>query len=150
MAPDDPGERVADQFMTLLISFPRKFLPKGDGPFDSLSERQAMQFRTLRVLSMIDDPKMSTISQVLFISRPYMTTLIDSLVHEGYVQRQRAAEDRRVVRIIITAEGRRHLAEGTAIFRGHIAKRFSALGEEDLLLLSESLGNLQTILAKIR
>ena len=66
------------------------------------------------------------------------------------VERQRDPEDRRVVRIIITTDGRRHLAEGTAIFRGHLAKRFSALGEEELLLLSESLGNLQTIFAKIR
>lgn len=54
-----------------------------------------------------------------------------------------------MVRIIVTEEGQQYLRDGTDLFRRYLAERFSILDEEELLLFSESLENVRTILARI-
>lgn len=63
------------------------------------------QYRVLGRLS-VGDERASLLARRLAVSKPTMTALIDSLVERGYVTRESASGDRRVVTLSITAAGR--------------------------------------------
>lgn len=51
--------------------------------------------------------RMSELAQGLLVSRPTASRVVDRLVDRGWVQRWHDPDDRRVVRLELTAEGRR-------------------------------------------
>jgi DNA-binding MarR family transcriptional regulator len=73
----------------------------------------AQQYNALRLLQAAH-PNAMTVSELggRLISRaPDMTRLLDRLEERGLVRRERLADDRRTVRVVITAEGLRLLGE---------------------------------------
>jgi long-chain acyl-CoA synthetase len=56
----------------------------------------------------------SVLADKLAVSRPSVTGVVDGLVARGFVQRQHDPEDRRRVCHLLTAQGRRLLAEADA------------------------------------
>jgi len=88
------------------------------------------------VLKMIKDHGQMTVSQVaecLGVSLSAVTALVDRLCKAGMVERHRSAEDRRVVRLEITGEGRQ-LVQVCDEGRQRIILRYlGLLNEEDLL-----------------
>ena len=48
---------------------------------------------------------MSELGKHLYISKPYMSTLVDQLIRDGYVERIPDTRDRRVININITPAG---------------------------------------------
>jgi DNA-binding MarR family transcriptional regulator len=100
-------ERIAENLMALLPFYHKKiFGPTGQG----ITGMQAAQYRTLGVLMRGGTPlSMSELGKRQYISKPYMTVLVDQLIQDGYVQRIPDTVDRRVINIAITAEGKRHL-----------------------------------------
>jgi DNA-binding MarR family transcriptional regulator len=93
---------------------------------------------------------MSDIGKRLYISKPYMTVLIDTLIDDGYVERLPDPGDRRVINIAITQRGKKHLREGSAIFKNELKAILSKLDETDLEELCSSLKNLRRILEKVK
>jgi DNA-binding MarR family transcriptional regulator len=67
------------------------------------------QFRVLGLLSGGDE-RSTALASRLAVAKPTLTSLIDSLVERGFVAREAAAGDRRVVQLAITATGREALA----------------------------------------
>ena len=61
----------------------------------------------LRVLLAGDGLKSSDVAARGWSSPGTLTSVVDTLVREGYVERRRDAGDRRVVRLYVTDEGRR-------------------------------------------
>jgi DNA-binding MarR family transcriptional regulator len=61
----------------------------------------------LRVLLAEDGLKSSDVAARGWSSPGTLTSVVNTLVREGYVQRRRDAGDRRVVRLYLTDEGRR-------------------------------------------
>ena len=114
-----------------------------------LTGLQAAQFRILKVLTVRGSLPMSGIGRSMCISKPYMTALVDSMEKEGLVSRQPDPDDRRVIRIVITEEGKDRLAAIANAMRDGIQSRLGQLGDDDLALLCRSLRDLQAILRKI-
>ena len=85
----------------------------------------------------------SALGRRVLRSQANMTTVLDNLERAGLVARLRTAEDRRVVTVRLTAEGRRLI---TRVFPGHVARitaqlaALSAAEQEALARLCRKLG----------
>ena len=71
----------------------------------SLGEITPPQFYTLSHLADEEEIKMSELAQVLHISRPAMTGLIDKLARKKLVARRRESADRRIIKVALTKRG---------------------------------------------
>ena len=91
----------------------------------------------------------SEIGRRLYISKPYMTALIDTLIEGGFVQRQPDLADRRVINITITEQGKKYLKQSVTLYKKDLKELLSVLDDADLEELCTSLESLKAILAKI-
>ncbi len=84
------------------------------GPFDRLFRSMGLSqsgYNALRILRGEGPCSCHDIGQRLVVRVPDVTRLIDRLVSAGLADRTRSQEDRRVVLVSITDDGRRLLAE---------------------------------------
>jgi DNA-binding MarR family transcriptional regulator len=86
---------------------------------------------------------------LLHISGPNMTPLIDKLVQFKLLSRKPSEEDRRVVQIEITNEGDLYCKELQLLLQEQIESNLDSLDDEDLIVLKESLISLKSIIMKI-
>jgi DNA-binding MarR family transcriptional regulator len=141
-------EKIAENLIALLPFYHKKiFGPAGQGK----TGMQAAQYRVLGVLMRGDTSlSMSELGKRLYISKPYMTVLVEQLIQDGHVQRIPDARDRRVINIAITAGGRRYLKQAASRYKENVKNILSDLDPKDLEDLCQSLEKLRTILSKIR
>lgn len=142
---DEMRDRVAEHLLALMPLYHKKILQSGHG----ITGMQAAQHRVLGVLLRDGTLPMSEIGKRLYISKPYMTALVDTLIDAGYVERLPDPEDRRVINIAITQQGKKHLRQGGALYKNDLKILLSSLDENDLEVLCTSLENLRGILAKV-
>lgn len=143
--PDDTRERVAEQMLALLPFYHKKiFRPEYD-----LAGMQSAQFRVLGVLIREGTLPMTELGKRLYISRPYMTVLVDKLIEEGRAERHPDERDRRVINITITVSGKKYLKHAGARYKNHVKTLLSGLDSRDLEELCTSLEKLRGILSKI-
>jgi DNA-binding MarR family transcriptional regulator len=105
-----------------------------------------------QILGMLIDGDSLPISQIgkqLQISKPNMTPLIDKLVKDKMVKRIRSKEDRRVVNIEITDEGKKFLLEARKVVEENIKENLSNLNDKELETLNESLENIKKLVFKM-
>ncbi len=95
------------------------------------------------------DMPISELGRKLGRSKPSMTALVDKLVSEGKVRRVRGREDRRVVFLSITGEGREQLSRKKAQARDSIRKALSALDERQMGRLRSSLDEVERIFTRV-
>lgn len=107
------------------------------------------QYRALGMLIKSGPLSMSEIGGLLYISKPYMTALADTLVENGWVERKNDPDDRRIIRITITPQGKNHLRQAFEIYRSDVKNLIAGLDNQDLQQLSFSLENLRKIFAKL-
>ncbi len=142
---DDTRDRIAEHLLALLPLYHNKiFRPEIDLP-----GMQAAQHRVLGVLSREGPLPMSELGRRLYISRPYITALVDKLIDEGHAERHPDARDRRVINVTITDSGRRCLKQTGAQYKNHIRTLLANLDDGDLDELCTSLEKLREILSKI-
>ncbi len=65
----------------------------------------------LMILAASDGLKSSEVAQRAWTTRANITTVVDTLERDGYVERRRDDGDRRVVRLHLTDKGRQRIAE---------------------------------------
>jgi NAD(P)H-dependent flavin oxidoreductase YrpB (nitropropane dioxygenase family)/DNA-binding MarR family transcriptional regulator len=100
----------------------------------------------MHVLTEIGLGKAKTMTQVavgLRISVGALTTAIDKLVKKGYVRRFGVPEDRRIVKLELTAEGAALARVHAALREEMVETAFGALSEEQRSLLLLSLENVE-------
>lgn len=144
---DQIKERIAENLVALLPFYHKKISgPGGQG----ITGMQAAQYRLLGVLMKEGTPlPMSELGKRQYISKPYMTILVDQLIQDGHVQRIPDTRDRRVINIAITPEGKRHLKQAASRYKETIKNMLSELDSQDLEDLCQSLEKLRTIISKI-
>ena len=71
------------------------------------------------------------LARFMFRSKHSITNIIDSLEKEGFVERHRDSEDRRIVNIKITTEGLKHVKERVDNENPIIGKLMSCLNEKE-------------------
>ena len=124
----------------------RKLLPS--------SAQQAefgMPLSHVQVLVMLDHRgslSITEISNSFGIAKPNITPLVDRLIEEGLVMRERNSADRRVVNVVICEKGRERLAD---IYRDLCDNLFDwtrTLSQEDMTAFNAALETIVRLLSK--
>ena len=111
--------------------------------FTRLTERNTLgditpsQFAVLEALFHLGSMTQGEISTKVLKSGSNMTTVVDNLERDGYVRRERDAEDRRVINIHLTEAGKKKIE---VVLPGHIAAlvdEFSVLSASEQQTLAE-------------
>jgi DNA-binding MarR family transcriptional regulator len=71
------------------------------------------------------------IAERCYVSQPTVTGVVDTLERDGLVVRERGTDDRRVVRVRLTATGRRRLAKARATVTKEMKPLFADLSARD-------------------
>ena len=90
----------------------------------------------------IDGVTISTLSELLEISKSAVSQMINALEDKGYVERMTTKNDRRLVYVGLTESGEECFAKERKAFLQEMADIFAKMGEEDtadLLRLLEKL-----------
>jgi DNA-binding MarR family transcriptional regulator len=90
---------------------------------------------------------MSELAEEMNISLPSATSLVDRLVKSGWVERQADPDDRRIIRLAITEEGRKVCMAMKAERMRTYKFLLDAMSEEDLQSLHRIFTNLHASLA---
>lgn len=143
---DDLRDRIAVLMLSILPFYHKKVFRSGHCG----TGMQAAQYRVLWILMREGILPMSELGKHLYISKPYITTLVDQLIKEGYVERNPDTRDRRVINISITPAGRKHLQQAGVEYKADIKDILSDLDDDDLGELCQSLEKLHGIFAKIK
>ncbi|MDD1719938.1 MAG: MarR family transcriptional regulator [Methanoregulaceae archaeon] len=147
MASEDPLDPIARDLIQTLSRVPRivqhKLQSRG------ISGMQAAELRVLGVLSGHGSLPISEIGKRLFISKPYMTRLIDHLESGTFVERIPDTRDRRVINVLITKAGMEHLRSFHELFRDDIRAVLSGMEKTELHKITDSIENIRRILDRI-
>lgn len=98
----------------------------------NLTGMQEAKFRLLHILENEGSQSMTELCNQMFISKPYMTRLVDTLVSEGLVERHPDGKDRRVINISMTGEGMEYLRTMLKELRNHMKSFLSGFSSSDL------------------
>ncbi len=82
---------------------------------------------------------MTELSRMLLVSNGNATAVVDRLVKAGLVVRRASESDRRIVKVALTEEGRRHFAELAAGHEARVDALFANISSSDLDALDELL-----------
>jgi len=78
-----------------------------------------------------------------------VTGITDRLVRQGLIERREDTADRRVVRLTLTADGRRLTTEVGEVSRTYLREVFALLSDEQLEVLVRSFENLADANARV-
>jgi DNA-binding MarR family transcriptional regulator len=95
-----------------------------------------------------ENQPISVMADKLSISRSHMTGHIDQLVKDGLLRKVPDKNDRRIIRIVTTPEGRVVRDKYLKIFETHIEKKLSLLSPEELEELYKSIDTIQNVVKK--
>lgn len=91
-----------------------------------------LQLETLRYIDEKSDPFMKGIADYLWITPPSATSLINGLVKTRQLERVYDKDDRRMIRLIITAKGKKTLNAGFKKKIKFMKKMFDKLSEKEI------------------
>jgi len=93
--------------------------------------------------------RMSEIGKHLGVSKPYMTMLVARLIRNGLVERVPDPHDRRVVKVMITEDGRDAVKVFMKNYRETVIENLSALDSADIASLHESMKLIKNLASKL-
>ncbi len=105
-----------------------------------------LQYKTLQHIKE-KKPLMKEIADFWGITPPSATSLMDKLIESEMIKRVPDNKDRRIVRIVITKKGEKHLKKGEAEITRKLKEKLKLLScseQENLVeILSKLLGNMK-------
>ena len=134
MSSDDKARRLVDQLQTVMEGA-EGAVAKNTAVREALSSQE---MRVLRTVGRDEHCIMSAIAARICLSLSSVTGLIDRLVEKKLVCRDRSSEDRRVVNVDLTDEGRElhtSVMDSQVHFARGILKTLSAQEQDELLSL---------------
>ena len=143
MSPPPIQQQLSVAFLTWRRHLQRQLVPH---------EITLKQFYVLQQLARRAYLYPSQIAEMLYCDRPTATVVIRNMAREGWVTRDRDEQDRRQVRVAITAQGRR---KWTEVERARQGARTSAsdliacFDEAEVAALSRLLSKLNAHLARL-
>jgi DNA-binding MarR family transcriptional regulator len=84
------------------------------------------------------------------LAQPTITRLVEALETRGWVRRERAPEDRRVVRASVTDDGRRALDGFRARYQPLLSRCLAALSAEQVAALEEATGAMADLVGELQ
>lgn len=113
----------------------------------SVLSRQSMNL--LHFINFHDGKPMKFYGHEMTISRPNMTKLVDGLIEEGLVVRRHCEQDRRVITLHITEQGRTMVCAYYDDMRAQILESTSGLRDEEIQALLDSFETIKRIFDKL-
>lgn len=138
-------DKVTDKLLALMPLYHKRIFRINQ----RISGLEAAQYQVLGVLMRSGPHSMSEIGRILYFSKPYITVLIDSLMENGWVERGKDPDDRRIVVISITPGGKKHLHRAFEAYKTDVKTMLAGLGSEEIKQLCTSLEQLQKVLGKL-
>lgn len=105
------------------------------------------QFVILKIISDSNKCKAADIAHVLDISPAAATNMVERLYKNEWIKRTRSEEDRRIVWLELTEEGKNLLMEIENKKYNLLLEEFKSITNEELIMLSQVFGK---ILAKLK
>lgn len=90
------------------------------------------EFRVLSLLSEQGTCPMVKLAHDQSMTKSGMTGLIDHLEDQGFIKRIRSKNDRRIINIEITTEGRKLIKKCTILYQQFVEKSLEDLSEEEI------------------
>ncbi len=137
-----PLDAIAGNLLSLFPLFHGKIFRRDQ----AIPGIQLAGYRVLGTLMKWGPLPASELARRLYISRPYITRLVDGLIADRLVERMPDETDRRVIRIRITGDGVRRLKNMGAIFHDDVIEFLRGLNEEELAELNDCLERMNRIL----
>jgi DNA-binding MarR family transcriptional regulator len=135
MRRNNPGGELAEVFERMM----QQLLLLGHTLPESAVSLTPQQLKILFTLDVLSDPTpMSKVSAQLGVTPSTLTKVAGGLIGLGCLQRQRAADDDRVVNVSLTARGRQLVAEIKAYRRGFFRSVCARLTASECRKLIES------------
>jgi len=106
----------------------------------------ATQFRVLQIVAEKDSCTATAISQQMRISQATVTSLVDKLVKQGMVTRERSQTDRRQTHIIVTDKGRQAIEAAPDPLQQRFVRKFTALEDWEQAALIAALERVAAML----
>jgi DNA-binding MarR family transcriptional regulator len=134
---------LTDQIIAEFRSFLRELRCMGSDRM----RRGGMSTAHFHILSMLDrhgDMAMSRVADALDVSLSNASGLIDRLEERGLVERIRVPDDRRIVLVRTTDDGRRMLAEAEVLKEEMVGRILGALDVDQLKRVGRALRDLET------
>lgn len=103
-----------------------------------------VHFRVLKLLSH-RDCNLSQLAERQGVSLPSISATAHTLVERGWLERKRSAEDRRVVNLAVTEEGRQVLEAEYERLLDWMAERLEPLTDEELQVIEIGMSILQRV-----
>jgi DNA-binding MarR family transcriptional regulator len=127
-APLAPDEELASRLRVAVTRLNRKLRQQ------ALAGLSPAQASALASINRLDHPTLGELAAVEQVQPPTVTRLVTSLEGAGLVVRETDGIDRRVVRVRITAEGRRTLERIRKLKNAFLTRRLAALDPADQAL----------------
>jgi DNA-binding MarR family transcriptional regulator len=105
----------------------------------------------LEILFVLNREGMSTMTSLgkaIFVSKPNITVLVDRLIELNLVVRAFNENDRRIVYIQLTTNGKSFIEEYKETYKKYIKEKLIRLDEEDLRLLQVTMDNMKKLISK--
>lgn len=122
-----------------------RFIHKYMYKHKAISSFSFLQFLTLKYVNEEGEPNMKDVAKFLSIKPASATSIINSLSESNLLGRVQDQNDRRIIRLRITREGKKKLEENFKFAKKGLVDVFSKLEEKD----RESLVKIFTKLSKI-
>jgi len=142
--PDPPGAAPsAAELVESLLSLTHAIRRRHNA---RLASRDASVPRTrlLRALTELGQPRMNELARTLGLSARTVTTAVDSLERDGLLARRADPNDRRAIRVELTADGRRHVEDWRAFQRQLAEDVMAPLGPSQRRQLMSLLEQIRT------
>ena len=103
--------------------------------FDIACQQAGLSLPQYRLLfyMQLKPQRASELAQAAAVTRPTLTALVDGMVDAGLMTRRSVESDRRGIRLELTQDGRKKLAEVEELLRECLAQ-FTQMGDEALVL----------------
>jgi DNA-binding MarR family transcriptional regulator len=92
---------------------------------------------------------MTDLSVAASIAKPNLTIIVDRLIEEEFVERSTDENDRRIVNISLTKDGKDFVIKQKKDFVKFMEERISNFEEEDLIKLKNALEDISEVLGKM-
>jgi DNA-binding MarR family transcriptional regulator len=103
------------------------------------------QFRALCLLDRFSTASLSLVAEHLGSSQPSASRLISGLVSRGFVTRSECEDDRRQIKLLLTARGRAVLAAAQRATQNHLADEIAHLSDDQRATIASAMTILQHV-----
>lgn len=105
-----------------------------------------VQFRALQIIADTGQATAKAISERMRVSQATVTSLVDKLVRDGMVLREKSTYDRRQTNILITPKGQQTLVDAPDPLQQRFVRKFSGIEDWEQAMIVSSLERVAAML----